>query len=114
VVNKSDFCKHSKSFLNDQAYISVPEGNGLLGKETISLAEIPAQPILILKIGGYFIAQIEKTLSETNPQVTVVCNEMNIIQFLIRTTNFLTSISTLSIVYSFDLIFVTSFTKKVL
>lgn len=85
------------SFLHDQAYISVPEGNGLLGKETISLAEIPAQPILIPKIGGYFIAQIEKILSETNPQVTIVWNEMNIIQYLIRTTNFLTSISTLSI-----------------
>ena len=45
----------------------------------------------------HFLAQIEKIISENQLPVTLVKNEYNITQYLIRTTNFLATISTLSI-----------------
>lgn len=84
------------SFLNDRVFLSVPLENKLAEKESIYLEEIPAQALLVPQIGGYFITQMEKIISEKNPQVSIVKNEYNITQHLIRTTNFLASISTLS------------------
>ncbi len=86
----------SISFLDDHVFLSIPFENKLADKESIYLEEIPAQPLLVPQIGGYFIAQMEKIISEKNPQVSIVKNEYNITQHLIRTTNFLASISTLS------------------
>ena len=60
------------------------------------MEEIPAQALLVPQTSGYFIAQMEKIISEKNPQGSIVKNEYNITQHLIRTTNFLASIATLS------------------
>lgn len=84
------------SFLNDRVFLSVPQGNKLADKASLYLEEIPAQALLVPQIGGYFISQMEKIIAEKNLQVFIVKNEYNITQHLIRTTNFLASISTLS------------------
>ena len=86
----------SFSFLPDQVYLSVPADSTLLGRETISLREIPAQPLLYPQIGGYFLTQMEKVITENHLPITLVKNSYNITQYMIRTTNFLTTISTLS------------------
>lgn len=86
----------SISFLPDQVYLSVPSDSHLLGRESISLREIPAQPLLYPQIGGYFLMQIEKVILNENLPITLVKNNYNITQHMIRTTNFLATISTLS------------------
>ncbi|MCC8016546.1 MAG: hypothetical protein LIO43_04080 [Clostridiales bacterium] len=50
------------------------------------------------RIGGYFISEIKIIISRKNQNISVVENEYNITitQYLIRTTNFLASISSLS------------------
>ncbi len=100
IVIMPEEIQHSKiqniSFLNDRVFLSVPLDNKLAEKESIYLEEIPAQALLVPQIGGYFITQMDKIISEKNQQVSIVKNEYNITQHLIRTTNFLASISTLS------------------
>ena len=60
------------------------------------MEEIPAPALLAPQIGGYFIVQMEKKIiSEKNPHGSIVKHEYNITQRLIRTINFLASISTL-------------------
>lgn len=86
----------SLPFLDDQVYLSVPADSSLAEYNSISLRDIPAQPLLYPQIGGYFLAQFDKLISENNLPITMVKNEYNITQHLIRTTNFLTTISTLS------------------
>ena len=86
----------SLPFLKDRVFLSVPDGNSLAGCKSISLKDIPAQPLLYPQIGGHFLAQIEKIIIENQLPVTIVKNEYNITQHLIRTTNFLATISTLS------------------
>lgn len=86
----------SISFLPDQVYLSVPTDSKLLGKESISLHEIPAQPLLYPQIGGYFLMQMEKVIAENHLPITLIKNSYNITQHMIRTTNFLATISTLS------------------
>lgn len=86
----------SISFLSDQVYLSVPTDSKLLGKESISLHEIPAQPLLYPQIGGYFLMQMEKVIAENHLPITLIKNSYNITQHMIRTTNFLATISTLS------------------
>lgn len=86
----------SISFLPDQVYLSVPADSKLLGQESISLREIPAQPLLYPQIGGYFLMQMEKMIAENNLPITLVKNSYTITQHMIRTTNFLATISTLS------------------
>lgn len=86
----------SVSFLRDQVYLSVPADSPLLGRESISLRDIPAQPLLYPQIGGYFLAQMEKVIAEDNLPITLIKNNYNITQYMIRTTNFLATISTLS------------------
>ena len=92
--------KHAKiqsvPFIDDHVFLSVPLNSKLANRKSIYLEEIPAQALLIPAIGGYFISEMERILAEKNPKVTVVKNEYNITQHLIRTTNFLASISTLS------------------
>ena len=87
----------SLPFLHDRVFLSVPDNSRLVGNKTISMKDIPAQPLLYPQIGGHFLAQIEKIISENRLPVTLVKNEYNITQYLIRTTNFLATISTLSI-----------------
>lgn len=86
----------SLPFLEDRVFLSVPSGSRLAGYKSISLKDIPAQPLLYPQIGGHFLAQIEKIITENQLPVTLVKNEYNITQYLIRTTNFLATISTLS------------------
>jgi len=86
----------SLSFLPDQVYLSVPSDSKLLERESISLREIPAQPLLYPQIGGYFLVQMEKVIEENNLPITLIKNSYNITQHMIRTTNFLATISTLS------------------
>ena len=86
----------SRPFLEDQVYLSVPEDNTLAGRESISLREIPEQPLLLPDIGGYFIEQIESIVRQERLPIVLVKNDFMITQHLIRTTNFLTTISSLS------------------
>lgn len=86
----------SRSFLPDRVFLSVPTGSKLAGLESISLKDIPEQPLLYPQIGGHFLTQIEKIITQNKLPITLVKNEYNITQHLIRTTNFLATISTLS------------------
>ena len=86
----------SLPFLSDQVYLSVPEDSNLAGRDSISIREIPAQALLYPQIGGYFLSQIEKVITENQLPLTLVKNNYNVTQHLIRTTNFLATISTLS------------------
>lgn len=83
-------------FLRDRVYLSVPTDSSLLGQESISLRQIPAQPLLYPQVGGYFLSQTEKVIEENHLPITLVKNSYTITQHLIRTTNFLTTISELS------------------
>lgn len=83
-------------FLSDRVYLSVPADSKLLERESISLRDIPAQPLLYPQIGGYFLVQMEKVITENNLPITLIKNSYNITQHMIRTTNFLATISTLS------------------
>ena len=86
----------SLPFLPDQVYLSVPEDSNLAERDSISIREIPAQALLYPQIGGYFMTQIEKVITENHLPLTLVKNNYNVTQRLIRTTNFLATISTLS------------------
>lgn len=86
----------SQPFLPDQVFLSVPAESRLASLESVSLRDIPEQPLLYPQIGGYFLAQIENIITQNNLPITLVKNEYNITQHLIRTTNFLATISTLS------------------
>ena len=86
----------SLPFLPDQVYLSVLESSNLAGRSTISIRDIPAQPLLYPQIGGYFLSQMEKVITEDQLPITLVKNNYNVTQHLIRTTNFLATISTLS------------------
>lgn len=86
----------SQPFLPDQVFLSVPAESELADLESLSLRDIPAQPLLYPQIGGHFLAQIENIITRNSLPITLVKNEYNITQHLIRTTNFLATISTLS------------------
>lgn len=86
----------SQPFLPDQVFLSVPVESKLAGLESVSLREIPEQPLLYPQIGGHFLTQIETIITQNGLPITLVKNECNITQHLIRTTNFLATISTLS------------------
>ncbi len=86
----------SLPFLHDQVYLSIPESSNLAGNSNISIREIPAQPLLYPQIGGYFLTQLEKVITEDHLSITLVKNNYNVTQHLIRTTNFLATISILS------------------
>ena len=89
-------CIQSQPFIKDQVHLSVPESSNLSGRKYISLRDIPAQALLYPQIGGYFLAQVEKIIAEDHLPLTLVKNNYNITQHLIRTTNFLATVSTLS------------------
>lgn len=86
----------SVPFIDDQVYLCVTPDNLLYDKESVSIRKIPAQPLLIPDIGGYFIEETEKILAKENPKVELVKNDYLLIQHLIRTTNFLATVSELS------------------
>lgn len=86
----------SQPFLPDQVFLSVPTESKLAGLDRVSLKDIPEQPLLYPQIGGHFLAQIEKIITQNDLSITLVKNDYNITQHLIRTTNFLATISTLS------------------
>ena len=95
-VNPSEKDIEVKPFLSEHVFLSVPKGNSLEGRESIALSDIPAQPLLYPEIGGYFLKVFERLISERNLPITMVKNPMNLTSYLIRSTNFLTTISTLS------------------
>lgn len=86
----------SLPFLSDRVFLSVPIDSKLAELKSISLKDIPAQPLLYPQIGGHFLAQIETIIDKNKFPITLVKNEYNITQYLIHTTNFLATISTLS------------------
>ena len=86
----------SLPFLHDQVYLSIPGSSNLAGNSNISIREIPALPLLYPQIGGYFLTQLEKVITEDHLPITLVKNNYNVTQHLIRTTNFLATVSTLS------------------
>lgn len=83
-------------FLHDRVFLSVPTNNKLSQYKSISLKDIPSQPLLYPQIGGYFLRQIEQIITRDHLPITLIKNEFNTTQHLIRTTNFLATISTLS------------------
>ncbi len=86
----------SMPFLSDMVYLSVPATNKLINMDSVSLRELPAQPLLVPNIGGYFLRQLERIITAENPQVTLVKNDFIITQQLIRNTNFLATSSALA------------------
>lgn len=86
----------SQPFLPDQVFLSVPTESKLAGLDRVSLKDIPEQPLLYPQIGGHFLSQIEKIITQNGLSITLVKNDYNITQHLIRTTNFLATISILS------------------
>ena len=82
-------------FLSEHVFLSVPDGNSLEDRDSIVLSDIPAQPLLYPEIGGYFLKVFERKISQMNLPVTLVKNPMNLTSYLIRSTNFLSTISTL-------------------
>lgn len=84
-------------FLSDGVFLSVPATNKLINMDSVSLRDLPAQPLLIPKIGGYFLRQLEKIIQDENPKVTLVKNDFIITQQLIRNTNFLSTSSALAV-----------------
>lgn len=84
-------------FLEDQVYLSVPETSPLAKLTSVSLRDLEAQPFLISDMGGYFLRQLEKIITEENPMVTLVKNEWLVTQQLIQNTNILATSSTLAI-----------------
>ncbi len=87
----------SVPFLRDRVFLCVPEGHSLYGRAALALEDIPAQALLLPDVGGYFSEQIVRITAERCPQLTLVHNDLSIISHLIRTTNFLATISTLSV-----------------
>lgn len=87
----------SMPFISDKVYLSVMTASELAKKEKISIKEIPAQPLLIPQLGGYFLNQLEKIVPERNPHITLVKNRYIVTQHQIRTTNFLATSSSLAI-----------------
>lgn len=83
-------------FLRDNVYLSVPNNSRLAAYKSISIREIPAQALLYPQIGGYFLAQMERIVAQEHLPLTLVKNNYNVTQHLIRTTNFLATISFLS------------------
>ncbi len=83
-------------FLPDQVYLSVPQENRLAQYQKLSLKDIPRQPLLFPQIGGYFLEAIDTIVQKNNLPIQLVKNELNTTQYLIRSTNFLTTISRLS------------------
>lgn len=86
----------SLTYLKDHVYLSVPEDGNLAKQSSISIRDIPSQPILYPQIGGYFLSQLEKLINDNNLSIQLIKNNYNVTQHLIRTTNFLATISTLS------------------
>lgn len=69
--------------LTDRAYLSVHQDNGLIDREEIALADIPAQPLLLVRDAGYFVRQMEHILRATNPSVQLMKNDLSVTQYLI-------------------------------
>lgn len=86
----------SSPFFTDQVHLSVPRESSLLEHPSISLREIPSQPLLYPQVGGYFLTQMEEIISREHLPIQLIKNNFNITQHLIRTTNFLATVSTLS------------------
>lgn len=86
----------SYPFLHDQVFLSVPRDSNLLQYDTISIRQIPAQPLLYPQVGGYFLSQMESVIDKNHLPLQLIKNNYNVTQYLIRTTNFLATISTLS------------------
>lgn len=83
-------------FLRDRVYLSVPKINPLAQCENLSLNEIPAQPLLFPQIGGYFLEQIGRKITDKSYPIQLIKNSYSITQHLIQTTEFLATISELS------------------
>lgn len=54
----------SLPFLSDRVFLSVPIDSKLSELKSISLKDIPAQPLLYPQIGGHFLAQIETIIDK--------------------------------------------------
>lgn len=93
----SDRLIQSVPFLPDRVYLSVPAESRLSEYKRISLSDIPAQPLLYPQIGGYFLTQIERIIAENGLPITLIKNSYNITQHMVRTTNFLATVSALSV-----------------
>lgn len=89
-------------FLTDRVFFSAPAHGEFLGQARMSLREVSAQPLLLPNIGGYFSRQIERIIQEERPDIQLVKNEFPVTQHMIRTTNFLATVSSLSMEMRYD------------
>lgn len=83
-------------FLSDRVYLSAPDDGWFLGREEVSLRELPARPMLFPTFGGYLVETVERIIREERPDIAIVRNDFPVMQHMVRTTNFLATLSTLS------------------
>ncbi len=83
-------------FLFDQVYLSASSCGSFWEQDSISLRELPTQPMLFPTFGGYLVETIERIIKEERPDIAIVRNDFPVMQHLVRTTDFLTTLSTLS------------------
>ncbi len=83
-------------FLFDQVYLSASPCGSFLDQESISLRELPARPMLFPTFGGYLVETVERIIKEERPDIAIVRNDFPVMQHLVRTTDFLATLSTLS------------------
>lgn len=88
---------YSRPFLSDRLFLSVAKDNILAERESVYFRDIPKQAFLFPKIGGYYLDWIEKHIKSDNPELTPIINDMGTTSYLVRSTNFLTMVSSLSI-----------------
>ena len=94
-IDKSNV--YCKPFLRDRLYLSVAKDNNLADKDSVYFKNIPKQALLFPEIGGYYLYWVEEHIKSENPDLTPIKNDMGTTSYLVRSTNFLAMVSSLSI-----------------
>lgn len=88
---------YSRPFLSDRLFLSVAKDNILAERESVYFKDIPKQAILFPEIGGYYLEWVEEHIKGENQDITPIKNDMGTTSYLVRSTNFLAMVSSLSI-----------------
>lgn len=94
-IDKSNV--YSKPFLRDRLFLSVAKDNNLADKISVYFKDIPKQALLFPEIGGYYLDWVEEHIKSENPELMPIKNDMGTTSYLVRSTNFLAMVSSLSI-----------------
>ena len=86
----------SQAFFRDRVFLSVPLNSNLTKLLSISLRELHNETILYPEVGGYFLDQIEHIIESEGLTVKLIKNSSAVTHQLIRTTDYLATVSTLS------------------